>query len=226
MTELLDLPLRAITPPVVRKWYSKARRGTGGRTSIAQSYRFLRAVMNAAVRDEAIVKNPCQIPGAGADKATERPIATLEQVAQLMTVITPRYRAAVAVAAWCTLRRGEICALRTVDVDLVRQEVWVRKNWGELLESPRKFEKDPKTEAGKREVSIPPHVWPFLVSHAQDFAGPEFFFVGRDGQRMRGNAVYRRLFGHGRRSGSRSRSMTCATPARAWLRHPAPTPPI
>jgi integrase len=66
----------------------------------------------------------------------------------------------------------------------------VRKNWVELLESPRKFEKDPKTDAGKREVSVPPHAWPHLVAHAEEFAGPEFFFVGRDGHRMRGNAIY------------------------------------
>ena len=34
-------------------------RGSGGRASIMQSYRFLRAVLNTAVRDGAIVKNPC-----------------------------------------------------------------------------------------------------------------------------------------------------------------------
>ncbi|MEV8376732.1 tyrosine-type recombinase/integrase [Kribbella sp. NPDC056861] len=190
MVDILDIPLRSITPPVVRKWYSKARKGKGGRTSIAQSYRFLRAVMNAAVRDEAIVKNPCQIPGAGADKATERPIATPDQVQQLIDAITPRYRAAVAVAAWCTLRRGEVCGLRTADIDTEHQEVWVRKNWVELLESPKKFEKEPKTQAGKREISVPPHVWPLLTAHADEFAGPEFFFIGKDGNRMRGNAVY------------------------------------
>jgi integrase len=60
----------------------------------------------------------------------------------------------------------------------------------ELLESPRKFEKDPKTEAGKREVAVPPHVWPLIVAHSEEVAGPEFFFVGKDGHRMRGNALY------------------------------------
>ena len=32
--------------------------------------------MNTAVRDGAILRNPCQIPGAGSDRAKERPIAT------------------------------------------------------------------------------------------------------------------------------------------------------
>ncbi|WP_394360427.1 tyrosine-type recombinase/integrase [Amycolatopsis sp. SB7-3] len=190
MTELLDLPLIAITPPVVRSWYAKALLGKGGKTSIGQSYRFLRAVMNSAKRDGAIVINPCQIPGAGSDKAKERGIATPGQIVDLVEAITPRYRAAVLLAAWCGLRRGEVCGLRTADVDLVDGVVWVRKNRVELLESPKKYDKDPKTDAGRRPVSVPPHVMPYLRDHMKEWAGRDRFFVGRDGQPMRGNAVY------------------------------------
>ena len=190
MVDLLDLPLAAITPAIVRKWYAKVLRGKGGRRSIGQAYSFGRAVMNAALRDDAIERNPFQIPGASADKAKERLIATPAEVAALIDAITPRYRAAVALATWCTLRRGEVCGLRTADVDFETHQVHVRKNWVELLESPRKFEKDPKTDAGKRPISVPPHVWPLVVEHSEQWAGPVFFFVGRDGQRMRGNAVY------------------------------------
>ncbi|HXS25514.1 MAG TPA: tyrosine-type recombinase/integrase, partial [Gemmatimonadales bacterium] len=59
-----------------------------------------------------------------------------------------------------------------------------------LLESPEKYEKDSKSEAGKRTVNVPPHVMPLLRQHAADFAGPEFFCVGRDGRRMRGKTIY------------------------------------
>src|SRR6185437_12420237 len=89
------------------------------------SYRFLRAVLNTAVRDGAIVKNPCQIPGAGSDRAKERPIATPAEVVALLESITPRYRAAVLLAAWCGLRRGEVLGLRPADVDLVAGTVTV-----------------------------------------------------------------------------------------------------
>lgn len=115
LAPLADLPLRAITPGVVRDWYGTAMRGTGGKTSIAQSYRFLRAVMNAAVREGAILRNPCTIPGAGADRAKERPTATPAQIVQLVEAITPRYRAAVLIAAWGGLRRGEIIGLSRED---------------------------------------------------------------------------------------------------------------
>lgn len=191
MTPLLDQPLVGITPTVVRDWYTAALRGEGGRVSIAQSYRFLRAVLNAAIRDQAIDRNPCNIPGAGSTKTRERKIATADQIAQLITTISPeRYRAAVVLAAWCGLRRGEVCGLRVEDVDLKNGVVWVLKNRVELLESSQAYDKDPKTDAGKRDVNVPPHVLTFLKIHAKQWAGTEYFFVGRDGNRMRGNAVY------------------------------------
>ena len=188
--DLLDRPIATITPPMVRAWHAKALRGTGGRSSISQSYRLLRAVLNVAVQDGAIVRNPCQIPGAGAEKTPERGIATPAEVAQLIEAITPRFRAAVALAAWCGLRRGEICALRTRDVDLNNGRVTVRYNYVELLDSPRRFEKEPKSAAGKRTVAIPPHVIPLLREHASQFAGPTYFTVDRYGNQVRGNTIY------------------------------------
>ncbi|WP_433624154.1 tyrosine-type recombinase/integrase [Nocardia sp. CA-120079] len=189
MVDLLGLPLVAITGPVVRSWHAKALAGKGGRTAIAQSYRFGRTVMNCAIRDNAIRSNPFNIKGAGADKAGERSIATVAEVAQLVEQVTPRYRAAVLLAAWCGLRRGEICGLAVSDLNLNTNEVWVRRNRVELLESSRKFDKDPKTPAGKRPVSIPPHLRPYLVEHLEKWAGKKWLFVGRDGGRMRGDAI-------------------------------------
>lgn len=188
--DLLDQPIASITPPMVRAWHAKALRGTGGRSSISQSYRLLRAVLNVAVQDGAIVRNPCQIPGAGAQRTPERGIATPAEVAKLIEATTPRFRATVALAAWCGLRRGEICALRTADVDLDRGRVTVRRNYVELLESPKKFEKDPKSEAGKRTVAIPPHILPLLREHAGQFAGSTYFTVERYGKQVRGNTIY------------------------------------
>ncbi|WP_280258675.1 site-specific integrase [Nocardia wallacei] len=190
MTDLLDMPLIAITPPVVRKWHAAVTAGPGGKASIAQSYRFLRAVMNQAKRDQAITVNPCQIRGAGSDRAKERSVATTAEVTALVDAITPYYRAAVLIAAWCGLRRGEIIGLQVRDVDLVANELRVRRNRVELLESDEAFDADPKTDAGKRPVSIPPHLRPYLVEHLEKWAGDPWLFVGRDGQRMRGNAIY------------------------------------
>ena len=198
LVPLHDVPLRALTPAVVREWYSSALRGSGGRISIQQAYRFLRAVMNTAVRDGAIVKNPCQIAGAGSDRAKERPVASPAEVVALVEAITPRYRAAVLLAAWCGLRRGEVLGLRRDDVDLVAGCVIVRRNRVELLSTRTSFDAEPKTDAGKRTVALPPHVLPVLAEHMASWAGPDRVFVGRDGRPMRGDAM-RQAFDRARR---------------------------
>lgn len=189
MTALEEMPLAGITPPIAREWYAAALRGKGGRTSIQQSCRFLRAVMNSALRDGAIRASPCNIPGAGSDRAKERPVASVVQVAALIEAITPRYRAAVLLGAWCGMRRGEIIALKPEDIDLKAATVTVHENRVELLESPVAFDAPPKTDAGKRTVTVPPHVLPILEAHMKDWAGRDRVFVGRDGKPMRGDAV-------------------------------------
>jgi len=66
--------------------------------------------MNTAVTDELMVKNPCQVKGAGAERSPERPVITVLQVQALADVIAPWFRAAVLLASYCSLRRGEILA--------------------------------------------------------------------------------------------------------------------
>jgi integrase len=59
----------------------------------------------------------------------------------------------------------------------------------ELLETREAFDADPKTDAGRRTVTVPPHVLPFLAEHMSAWAGKERVFVGRTGSPMRGDAV-------------------------------------
>jgi hypothetical protein len=93
-------------------------------------------------------------------------------------------------ATWCGLRRGEVIALRREDIDLDAGTVTVRRARVELLESPgAAFDADPKTDAGKRTVAVPPHVLPVLRAHMSEWAGPDLVFVRRDGQPMRGDAI-------------------------------------
>ena len=222
-----DVPLQAVTPTVVREWYAAAMRGSGGRASIMQSYRLLRAVLNTAVRDGAIVKNPCQITGAGSDRAKERPVASPDEVVALMEAITPRYRAAVLLAAWCGLRRGEVLGLRRPDIDLRAGTVTVRHNRVELLESPVAFDTDPKTDAGMRTVVIPPHVLPVLAEHMATWAGEDRVFIGRDGAPMRGMPFGWHSIVPGAGRGCRAfGSMTCGIRARLSLRQLARLPRI
>ena len=85
-------------------------------------------------------------------------------------------------------------------MDLVAGTVTVRRNRIELLEDGRAaFDAEPKTDAGKRTVVIPPHVVPLLAQHMKEWAGPDRVFVGRDGRPIRGDAV-RQAFDRARRA--------------------------
>jgi integrase len=189
LVPLKSIPLRDLSPAAVREWHAAALRGSGGRTSIAQSYRFMRAVLNTAVQDGAIARNPCQIRGAGVDRAAERPVASPPEVTALIEAIAPRYKAAVALAAWCGLRRGEILGLHRDDFDIDSGTVTVRRTRTELLASHERFDSAPKTDAGYRTVAVPPHILPLVVDHLEKFAGATRVFVGRDGEPMRGDAL-------------------------------------
>lgn len=189
LAPLLDEPLASLTTADIRRWYGRART-MGGATSVSQTYRMLHAVLAMAVDDEVIAKNPARIPGAGYQRAAERPIATPAQVDALIEATSPHLKAAVALAAWCGLRRGEICALRRSDVNLEEGTVTVTKALAELLESAVKYEKAPKSAAGVRTVAIPPHVIPLLDEHLRRWAGVEHLFESKTGLPLTGNALY------------------------------------
>lgn len=176
LTDLAPLALTAITSRRVRQWYDKVSASDKhGDTVVAQSYRFMRAVMNQAVRDELIVKNPCNIPGAGSDNAEERQIATPQQLEDLLKVLDLRYHAPVLIAAWCSLRRGEIVGLQPEDVDLEAKVLHIR---------------EAKTRAGIRTVAIPPHLLPFLEV-ARQWSDGTWFFTNERGRKLTGHTFYR-----------------------------------
>jgi integrase len=100
--------LGQLTPSQVRTWHATMRSPTGpGASTSAKAYRLLRAMLTTAVIDEVILRNPCQVAGAGIERAPERPVATVAQVDALADAILPRFRAIVILASWCGLRRGE-----------------------------------------------------------------------------------------------------------------------
>ena len=45
------------------------------------------------------------------------------------------------------------------------------------------------SEAGKRTLSLPPHILPFVTEHLERWAGDDRVFVGRQGKPMRGDAI-------------------------------------
>lgn len=165
-----EYPIADVTPSVVRDWYSKVS-VTAGRDQAAKSYRLLRAILNTAVDDELITRNPCRIRGGGTEHADERPMIDAEFVFRLADAITPRLRALVIVAGFVGLRTGELLGLRRCDVDLANGRLTVLVQAQQIVGQGR-IVTGPKSEAGQRTVSLPKIVVEALEKHLASYGQP------------------------------------------------------
>lgn len=162
-----SVPITNITPAAVREWHADLKDRTGP-TARAHAYALLRTIMNTAVADEVVPANPCRVRGAGQSKRAKkiRP-ASLAELETLVAHLPARYRLMVLLAAWCALRFGELTELRRSDVDVKNGVLRVRRGVVTTRAKGRVI-KDPKSDAGKRDVNIPPHLMPLVKAHLRD----------------------------------------------------------
>ncbi|MFI6121329.1 tyrosine-type recombinase/integrase [Streptomyces sp. NPDC051064] len=182
-----DLDLDQITAPRVRSWRSERLDTTGAETTVAKSYRLLKAILETAVEDELIRRNPCRIRGAGKETAAERPVATVDQVDALADALGPRWRLMVYLGAYGPLHPEEQAELRRKDIDLGNLTVRVRQAAPELTTGKR-AEGPTKSEAGKRLVVLPAFLRTDLRRHLDWYAekGADGLpFVGEKGKPFR-----------------------------------------
>jgi integrase len=181
------LDLDEITAPRVRTWRAERLASTGAATTVAKSYRLLKAIMETAVDDELIRRNPCRIKGAGKESSAERQIATVDQVDALADALGPRWRLMVYLGAYGPMRPEEQAELRRKDVDLDAMTVRVRMAAPELTTGRRALG-DTKSEAGRRLVVLPAFLRTDLRRHLDWYAekGPDgLLFVGEKGKPFR-----------------------------------------
>jgi integrase len=164
-----ELPLRKITPSAVRSWNAALARKYP--VTSAKAYRLLSGMLTTAVADEIIGRNPCVVKGAAEERSPERPKLSVVEVDALAAAIPDPWRIAVELAAWCYLRLGEVLGLERRDVDMMHRRIHIERTSYEL--GGRLQLGPPKTEAGRRIISIPPHILPSLERHLRAFVGPE-----------------------------------------------------
>ena len=139
--------------------------------TMAKAYRLMKAILNTAIDDGVIRRNPCRIKGAGREKSPERPTLTIAQAYTLAETIGQRYRALVLLAMFSSLRWGELGALRRCDIDLAARTVRVSRQLTEARGGGFVFG-PPKSEAGTRVVTIPEVIIPVVQWHLSCFAQP------------------------------------------------------
>lgn len=148
-----------ITPDVVRTWHGDL--GGDAPTLRAHCYGLLRTILATAVQDGLLPANPCHIRGAGNSKRVHKiEPATLAELEALVAAMPKRYQVMTLLAAWCGLRFGELTELRRKDIDATNGIIRVRR--GVTRVKGNFIVGTPKTDAGVRDVAIPPHLMPLL----------------------------------------------------------------
>lgn len=164
-----DVDLKLITPGSVRKWHATC--AIGKPTTRSHAYGLVKSILTTAAGDQLIPSNPCTIVGAGTAKRVHkiRP-ATLDELAALVEAMPDRYRVMTLLASWCALRFGELTELRRKDIDVIDGVVRIRR--AVVRVNGGQFEvTTPKSEAGIRDVAIPPHLLVAVRDHLRDHTG-------------------------------------------------------
>lgn len=209
-----NIPIASITPEDVRKWHSAF--GAATPTLRAHCYGLLRTIMNSAASDGKIATNPCNIRGAASARRAHkiRP-ATLDELAVISQNMPEQYRMMVLLAGWGALRFGETTELRRRDCIIVEPtdaEVQTAEDRGEpapeaygvirieraVVRTSNGFEvTTPKSEAGSRDVELPPHLLPALKDHLDRLTAPgpdALLFPAVGGQHLAPASLYRHFY--------------------------------
>jgi integrase len=166
-----NVPLGKVDTPMIRVWRARLLDQGVSVSETAKAYRFLRAVLMTAADDRIIPRNPCRVRGAGEEKPEERPTLTVRQVYELADRMPGDcHRVLVLVAAFASLRWGEITALRRCDIDveagtvtITRQHVQLDKG-GVVVTAP-------KSRASACTVAVPAAILPALRAHLHGCVG-------------------------------------------------------
>jgi integrase len=179
-----------IEPDTIRSWYSSLHAGP---TAKAHAYGLCKAILATAAGDRLIVSNPCVVRGGASTKRVKQvKPASLPELEKLVDAMPSRYKVMTLLAAWCGLRFGELAELRRSDLDLRGGVLHVRRAVvrvdGEVIIST------PKSDAGVRDVAIPPHLMPLVKRHVLEHAEPArngLLFPARHGGNLAPASLYR-----------------------------------
>lgn len=163
------LPVDTITADQAEVWFYSLPRDRP--TLRRHAYGLVRSIMKRAVRKYDLPRNPFEIEGATEKRRKVKPVVlTPAELDALAYAMPERLRLLPLLAAWCSLRFGEITELRRADIDLEAGRInvsrgVVRVKGGRIVDAP-------KTAAGIREVYLPPHLAPQVAEHLREHVGP------------------------------------------------------
>jgi integrase len=184
--------VRNINPDSVRKWYATC--AIGAPVIRAHAYSLLSTIMSTAASEGIADTNPCTISGAG---NTERRVkirpASLAELETVATEMPDRLRLMALLAAWCAMRFGELAELRRKDI--VGNVIQVRR--GVVRVDGEMRVTTPKSSAGSRDVTVPPHLMTLVDQHLEKHTGAgreSLLFPALNGAHLQPSSLYRYFY--------------------------------
>ncbi|KRB80086.1 hypothetical protein ASE01_00840 [Nocardioides sp. Root190] len=162
-----DHRLASLRPSVIQFWIRRLSENLAPKT-VREVSKVLRSILDSAVEDDRLTKNPCRSSAVRLPQPAERRIVpwTPEQISALRSALPERYRPLLVCATGLGMRQGEIFGLAVSDIDFLRGEVIVRRQVA-ILKGKVMFSlpKGGKTRA----VPLPRRVAEELSSYLQQF---------------------------------------------------------
>jgi integrase len=164
-------PLGKLDTLTVRAWLGGLHQAAEVTpTTIAKAYRLLRRILNVAVEAGYLPRNPAAIKGAGIERAAEMRHISIPQLTALADAVPARYRALILVAGFGGLRWAELVGLRRRHIDQDGARLYVVEQAAEV--AGKFIVGPPKTDAGRRVVTLPTLAVTALAEHLDRYAAP------------------------------------------------------
>ena len=175
-------PLTGISSTDVRTWVAKVSGAGVGATTSRQSYRLLRQIMESAVMDERIPRNPCAGIKLPRIVSAEKRGLTREELISLAEECGT-YGPVILFLGTTGLRIGEALALRVEDLDVANSSVAVKRSWTKDVSGRRILGSSTKTGTS-RVVPVAPHVLESLRPFFEAKKAEDWLFIGPRGNVM------------------------------------------
>jgi len=170
MADLHSTRLTQITTAVVREWHNG--RVKVGASQAGHEAALLRAILNTAVADEILMKNPVRAEFCNTKTGRKiRPPSDAE-LALLIEAIKPKFKAAIVLAAFGGPRKGEWLGLKRKELPLVGDRYVIDiDGQTQYLPGQGWNERETKSEDGVRRNALPAWATPIITDHLREFVG-------------------------------------------------------
>lgn len=153
--------LQDLDTPTLRNVYSEMRKEGATESRLHRVHQKLSQIMNQAVNDDLITKNPCSPISIPRPKPKERHSLTVEGAQRLNSIIlglpASAPHCAVLLALHTGMRRGEVLGLTWEHVHFNKQKLYVAQQY-----ACDKVPRDPKSRKSKRWISLDREIVTYL----------------------------------------------------------------